>query len=397
MIEFKKYFFLTSLFLQLFTFNTASIIKDRVPSDNLENDSIKTVLQTLVPIIQLHGPDFGLHICDGVLIHPRAVFASRACIRNYLPHSYAVSIYKWKNSRASINRTQLHRVQYFLNSYVYFGFLKQDKSLLNIQSENYEYINMKTPVLLVLKEPINSMVPATFTHSMTSQDMHNKQKSKECYRLEIAPNFSQTNSSIESAILYKVIPDGKILTPSEIKTIYYASVHQKFVDDIKNNGNISLLYVSYDSIFVTSSQKIVDNTISRSSGSPLVCRRHPQDPFQLTGILIDTLDNFPAYFAINEIWTKQKLVFLNSLKQYIYKITLLLSLTMFWDFPASAGTLIESVTTLIIKEPVVAPLIIDWLVPILHIGNLQNHYLYFCSGVLIHSRVVLSAGKAFDE
>ncbi|CAD6222241.1 GSCOCG00000851001-RA-CDS, partial [Cotesia congregata] len=106
----------------------------------------------------------------------------------------------------------------------------------------------------------------------------------------------------------------KILTPSEIKTIYYASVHQKFVDDIKNNGNISLLYVSYDSIFVTSSQKIVDNTISRSSGSPLVCRRHPQDPFQLTGILIDTLDNFPAYFAINEIWTKQKLVFLNSLK-----------------------------------------------------------------------------------
>lgn len=112
---------------------------------------------------------------------------------------------------------------------------------------------------MVLKEPINSMAPANFTHSMTSQDMNDKQKPKECYRLEIAPGFSQTNSSIDSAIPYNIISDGEILTPLEIKNIYNASVQQKYVDDIKNNSNISLLYVSNDSIFVTSSQRIVDD------------------------------------------------------------------------------------------------------------------------------------------
>ncbi|XP_044596747.1 uncharacterized protein LOC123273413 [Cotesia glomerata] len=282
------------------------------PTDNLHIDSISTVIQTLVPIFQLYRPDSGLYLCNGILIHPRAVLASRACVRDFSPYSYAVSVYQWKNNRASINRAQLHRVQYFLNSYVYFGFLKQDKSLPNIPSENHEYINMKTPILLVLKEPINSMVPASFTHSMTSQDINNRQNPKECYRLEITPNFFETNSIIDSAIPYSIISNGKILTSSEIKSIYHASVHQKFVDDIKNNSNISLLYISNDSIFVTSSQKFIENTISRSSGSPLVCRSHPQDPFQLTGILIDTLDNFPAYFAVNGNWMKQKLGFLNS-------------------------------------------------------------------------------------
>ncbi|XP_074112981.1 uncharacterized protein LOC141536399 [Cotesia typhae] len=320
MIEFKKYFLFISLLLQLFTFNTASIIRDRGDFTKLHKESIRAVIQTLVPIFKLYGPDNGLHLCDGVLIHPRAVLTSRACVRDFTALSYAISLYKWENNLASINRTQLHSVQYFLNSYAFYGFLKQDKSLSNAQLENNEYVNMKTPILLVLKEPINSMTPANFTHSMTSQDMNDKQTSKECYRLEIAPGFSQTNSSIDSAIPYNIISDGKILTPLEIKDIYNASVQKKYIDDLKNNSNISLLYVSNDSIFVTGSKRIVNDNISRSAGSPLVCQRRPQDPFELTGILIDTLDDFPAYFTINENWTKQKLDFLNSLKQYIYNI-----------------------------------------------------------------------------